>query len=69
MKLTMDMKTIYEKDRNLKDYVNRFCKAHNRTVEDALNLALIQEVARYYTDIEPKIQTGKSTYVPLGECV
>lgn len=57
----------YQKDKNFREYVDRFCKAYNRTVEEVLSHALIQEVARYYANIEPKIQTGKSTYVPLGE--
>ena len=64
----IDMKDKYLKDKNFLEYVDRFCKAHNRTAEDALNLALIQEVARYYADIEARVQTGKSTYVPMGEC-
>lgn len=65
----IDMKDRYQKDKNFQKYVDRYCKAYNRMVADVLNLALVQEVARYYFDIESKVQTGKSTYVPLGECV
>lgn len=65
----IDMQDGYQGDKNFREYVDRFCKAYNQTKEDALNLALVREVARYYADIEVKVQTGKSTYVPMGECV
>lgn len=65
----IDTQDRYQKDKNFQKYVDYYCKAYNRTVEEALNLALVREVARYYADIEVKVQTGKSTYVPMGECV
>lgn len=65
----MDMMEQYQKDKNFQEYVDRFCAAYKRTVEDALQLALVREVAAYYRDVESgKISVEKSTYVPMGEC-
>lgn len=65
----MDLMERYQEDKNFREYVDRYCKAYNRTVEETLNHALIQEVARYYADIVARVQPEKSTYVPLGECI
>lgn len=65
----MDMMERYQKDKNFREYVDRFCATYNRTVEDVLQLALVREVATYYQDAESgRISVGKSTYAPMGEC-
>lgn len=64
----MDLMERYREDKNFHEYVDRYCKAYNRTIEDVLNHALVREVARYYTD-NSNLQTEKSTYAPMGECV
>ena len=59
----------YQKDKNFREYVDRFCATYKRTVEDALQLALVREVAAYYLDVESgRISVEKSTYAPMGEC-
>lgn len=63
------MMESYQKDKNFQEYVDRFCATYKRTVEDALQLALVREVAAYYRDVESGIiSVEKSTYVPMGEC-
>lgn len=47
----IDVKDRYQKDKNFREYVDRFCKTYNRTVEETLSLALVQEVASYYAKI------------------
>lgn len=59
----------YQKDKNFREYVDRFCATYKRTVEDVLQLALVREMAAYYRDVESgRISVGKSTYAPMGEC-
>lgn len=65
----MDMTEQYRKDKDFREYVDRFCATYKRTVEDAMQLALVREVAAYYQDVESgRISVGKSTYAPMGEC-
>lgn len=65
----MNMMERYQKDNNFREYVDRFCATYKRTVGDALQLALVREVAAYYRDVESgRISVEKSTYVPMGEC-
>lgn len=65
----LDMKERYRKDGNLREYVGKFCKKHNLTVDEALNHALVKEVAEYYLEQENgRIPTEKSTYAVMGEC-
>lgn len=64
----IDVKDRYQKDKYFREYVDRLCKAYNRTAEEAMNLALVQEVARYYAE-NSKVQAEKSAYAPMGECV
>lgn len=59
----------YQNDKNFREYIDRFCATYNRAVEDALQLALVREVAEYYRDVESgRLSAGKSTYAPMGEC-
>lgn len=65
----MDLMERYQKSKDFRNYVDRFCATYKRTVEDVLQLALVREVAAYYRDVESgKISVEKSTYVPMGEC-
>lgn len=65
----MDTMEMYQKSKDFREYVDRFCATYKRTVEDALQLALVREVAVYYRDVEfGRISVEKSTYVPMGEC-
>lgn len=65
----MEMMERYQRDNNFREYVDRFCATYKRTVEDALQLALVREVAAYYRDVESgRISVEKSTYAPMGEC-
>lgn len=65
----MDMRERYQKSKDFREYVDRFCATYKRTVEDALKFALVREVAAYYRDVESgRISVEKSTYAPMGEC-
>lgn len=65
----MSMMERYQKDKNFREYVDRICTTYKQTVEDALQLALVREVAAYYRDVESgRISVEKSTYAPMGEC-
>lgn len=65
----MDTMEMYQKSKDFREYVDRFCATYKRTVEDALQLALVREAAAYYRDVESgRISVEKSTYVPMGEC-
>ncbi len=65
----MDMMEMYQKSKDFRDYVDRVCATYKRTVEGALQLALVREVAAYYRDVESgRISVEKSTYAPMGEC-
>lgn len=65
----MDMAERYQKSKDFREYVDRFCTTYKRTVEDALQLALVREVAAYYQDVESgRISDEKSTYALMGEC-
>ena len=42
------MKDFYNKNSDFKEYVDKCCKKHKCTVEQALNHALVKEVYEYY---------------------
>ena len=45
----MDMyKTLYENNKDFREYVDRFAKAKKKPVEEVLSWAIIYEVADYY---------------------
>lgn len=59
----------YQKSKDFREYVDRVCTTYKRTMEGALQLALVREVAAYYRDVESgRISVEKSTYAPMGEC-
>lgn len=68
----MDMMGQYQKNRDFREYADRFCAAYNRTVGEVLGLALVREAAAYYRDAEAeksgRVPAVKSTYAPMGEC-
>lgn len=43
------MKELYREDADFKRYVDRYCQSKVLTVGEALQLALVKEVGRYYT--------------------
>ena len=42
------MKEFYDKDADFRDFVNSYCKKHKISIEEALQHAIVQEVANYY---------------------
>lgn len=68
----MDMMGQYQKNRDFREYVRRFCEAYKLSAEDALKLAIVRESAAYYRDAESeksgRVPAVKSTYAPMGEC-
>lgn len=68
-----NLREQYGKDERFRGYVDRICKAYKRTVEEALQLALVREAAKYYQEEAEKeagrISANQSSYMPMGECV
>lgn len=42
------MKEFYNSNPDFKDYVDKYCKKHKCTVDEALKHALVQEVRKAY---------------------
>lgn len=42
------MKELYEKNKDFREYVNRYCGKHNVTVEVAITHKIVQEVGKMY---------------------
>ena len=41
------MKKYYQKDKDFRDYVDKFCKKHKISVEDALKHRIVKQVFGY----------------------
>lgn len=41
------MKEFYESNADFREYVNRHCKKHKISVEEALKHSIVKEVAKY----------------------
>ena len=46
------MKEFYNHNADFRDYVNSYCKKHKTSVEEALQHAIVLEVAKQYKDIK-----------------
>lgn len=46
------MNELYESNADFRECVNRYCKTYNLTVEEALQHALVKEVAKLYIEKE-----------------
>ena len=46
------MKEYYINDADFRDYVNTYCKKHKTSVEEALQHAIVIEVAKHYKNIK-----------------
>ena len=44
------MKRLYEENKDFKTFVDKVCKSYKVTVEEALLMATVREVGRYYAD-------------------
>ena len=55
-----DYKSFYNSDERFKEYIDRACKKHRVTVDEAIRFKLSQETADYYVDaVKDKIsETG-----------
>lgn len=47
----MDYEQFYQNNQEFRRYVDQYCISYGYTVQEALNHALVQEVARYYEGI------------------
>lgn len=45
------MKEFYNNNADFREYVDKCCKAHKISVDEALQLALVKEVAKYKKDL------------------
>lgn len=46
------MNELYNHNADFREYVDRYCKSHNLHVEEALQHAIIKEVAKEYAEEE-----------------
>lgn len=66
------MRKMYQQNKDLREYVDRYCRTYELTVDEALDHALVREVAESYlnknndSSLAPEVN---STYTPIGECV
>lgn len=44
------MQDLYKQNADFRDFVNKYCKCNNVTVEEALEHKLVQEVGKQYAD-------------------
>lgn len=44
------MKRLYEENKDFKTFVDKVCNSYEVTVEEALLMATVREVGRYYAD-------------------
>lgn len=44
--MTDELYDLYKRDTDFKEYVDRWCKAHNLSFDEVLNLSLIKEYAK-----------------------
>lgn len=42
------MKELYEKNYDFKEYVDKYCKKNNISIEEALEHYIVKDVAKYY---------------------
>lgn len=42
------MREFYENNAQFKEYVDKYCKCHNVTVDEALSHLIVKEVAKSY---------------------
>lgn len=42
-----ELQELYKTDDEFREYVNRWCKNHNLSVDEAFNFNLLREYARY----------------------
>lgn len=41
----------YKYNKQFRDYVDKYCKTYNLTVEEALKHELVKQVCKYYTEV------------------
>lgn len=47
---TLAMQDLYEKNKDFKRYVDRYCRTYGQSVEEALEQNLVQEVGKHYQE-------------------
>lgn len=48
----MDIKKFYEQNKDFKNYVSKYCKSYNCSIETALDSSVVHCVAEYYKKLE-----------------
>ena len=48
------MKEFYNSNENFKEYIDKYCKKHKCTIEEALKHKIIEEVYEQYKETELK---------------
>lgn len=65
------MRDFYNTNKDFKTYVDKCCAMYGKTVDEALELALVKEVAEAYGKSGKAINgsnTEQSVYSVMGEC-
>lgn len=48
----MNTRILYEKNIDFKKYVDRYCKKHDISVDQALDHYIVKDVAKYYLELK-----------------
>lgn len=54
----MNLKKFYEVNDDFKGYVDRYCKQSGKTIEQALEIAIVKEYALYLIDMNPELKNS-----------
>lgn len=62
------MRKFYDTNADFKRYVDAYCVTRKCSVDEALEHALVKEVADSYGKSGKGVNAGNSTYMDIGEC-
>ncbi len=63
------LKDLYTENKDFRTYVDKYCTKHGLSVGEALEHALVREVAAQYLEKTQEKTISSSSYMPMGECV
>lgn len=54
----MDLKKLFNTNDDFKGYVERYCKQTGKTIEQALEIAIVKEYALYLIELNPELKNS-----------
>lgn len=52
----MNLENLYKSDDDFKGYVDKYCKQNGKTIEEALQNAIVKEYALYLADMNLQLK-------------